>query len=90
MPYIYDIKMSSIRSIGSVKWFNNKSGFGFITSSDGEHAGKDIFVHYSAIAIEGYKTLKAGQLVDYEIQEGEKGLHAINVIPLEQKPQNHK
>jgi CspA family cold shock protein len=48
------------------------------------------FVHYSAIAIEGYKTLKAGQLVDYEIQEGEKGLHAINVIPLEQKPQNHK
>jgi CspA family cold shock protein len=72
---------------GMIKWFSNAKGFGFIVNENGN---SDIFVHYSAIAIEGYKTLKAGQLVDYEIQEGEKGLHAINVIPLEQKPQNHK
>ena len=74
---------------GMIKWFSNAKGFGFIVNERMEGNG-DIFVHYSAIAIEGYKTLKAGQLVDYEIQEGEKGLHAINVIPLEQKPQNHK
>ena len=76
---------------GMIKWFSNAKGFGFIVNENGNGNGNsDIFVHYSAIAIEGYKTLKAGQLVDYEIQEGEKGLHAINVIPLEQKPQDHK
>ena len=67
---------------GTIKWFSNAKGFGFIVN---EKVNGDIFVHYSAILTDGYKTLKAGQLVDYEIQEGEKGLHAINVIPSDQK-----
>ena len=67
---------------GTIKWFSNAKGFGFIVNETGNG---DIFVHYSAILTDGYKTLKAGQIVDYEIQEGEKGLHAINVIPSDQK-----
>jgi len=67
---------------GTIKWFSNAKGFGFIVNEKGNG---DIFVHYSAILTDGYKTLKAGQLVDYEIQEGEKGLHAINVMPSDQK-----
>ena len=67
---------------GTIKWFSNAKGFGFIVNEKGNG---DIFVHYSAILTNGYKTLKAGQLVDYEIQQGEKGLHAINVIPSDQK-----
>ena len=65
--------MSSIRSIGSVKWFNNKSGFGFITSSDGEHAGKDIFVHYSSIRAESsqYKYLVQGEYVEFDLVKSE-------------------
>lgn len=61
--------MSSIRSIGSVKWFNNKSGFGFITSSDGEHAGKDIFVHYSAIKVSKnqFRYLVQGEYVEFDL-----------------------
>ena len=61
--------MSSIRSIGSVKWFNNKSGFGFITSSDGEHAGKDIFVHYSAIKVakNQFRYLVQGEYVEFDL-----------------------
>ena len=68
--------------LGTIKWFSNAKGFGFIVNEKGNG---DIFVHYSAILTDGYKTLKAGQLVNYEIQEGEKGLHAINVIPTDQK-----
>jgi CspA family cold shock protein len=67
---------------GTIKWFSNAKGFGFIVNETGNG---DIFVHYSAILTDGYKTLKAGQIVDYEIQEGEKGLHAINVIPSDEK-----
>jgi len=61
--------MSSIRSIGSVKWFNNKSGFGFITSSDGEHVGKDIFVHYSAIKVakNQFRYLIQGEYVEFDL-----------------------
>jgi CspA family cold shock protein len=61
--------MSSIRSIGSVKWFNNKSGFGFITSSDGEHVGKDIFVHYSAIKVakNQFRYLVQGEYVEFDL-----------------------
>jgi CspA family cold shock protein len=61
--------MSSIRSIGSVKWFNNKSGFGFITSSDGDHAGKDIFVHYSAIKVakNQFRYLVQGEYVEFDL-----------------------
>ena len=68
--------------LGTIKWFSNAKGFGFIVNEKGNG---DIFVHYSAIMTDGYKTLKAGQLVNYEIQEGDKGLHAINVIPTDQK-----
>ena len=61
---------------GFVKWFNDAKGFGFI-----EHeTGRDVFVHYSVIECEGFKTLKDGEEVAYELKEGEKGLHAARVI----------
>ena len=65
--------------LGTIKWFSNSKGFGFIVN---ENSTQDIFVHYSSIVSEGYKTLKSGQAVNYEIKEGEKGLHAANVVPL--------
>jgi CspA family cold shock protein len=58
-------------STGQVKWFNNAKGFGFILPDEG---GDDLFAHYSAIGMEGYKTLKAGQLVSFDTIEGPKGL----------------
>lgn len=61
---------------GRVKWFNNEKGYGFIDHSSGE----DIFVHYSAIKHEGYKTLSEGQLVNFDLIETPKGLQAINVV----------
>lgn len=61
---------------GTVKWFNNAKGYGFILADEG---GEDLFAHYSAIQMEGYKTLKAGQTVAFEITKGDKGLHAINI-----------
>ena len=63
-------------STGQVKWFNNAKGFGFILSDEG---GDDLFAHYSAIGMDGYKTLKAGQLVTFDVIEGPKGLHAANI-----------
>ncbi len=61
---------------GIVKWFNNAKGFGFILPEDGEN---DIFAHYSSIDMEGYKSLKAGQSVEYDTINGPKGLHATNI-----------
>lgn len=61
---------------GIVKWFNNAKGFGFIEPEGG---GDDIFVHYSAIKSEGYKTLNEGQSVTYEAEQGPKGYHAVAV-----------
>ncbi len=61
---------------GSVKWFNNAKGFGFITQGGEE----DIFVHYSQIEGEGFKTLKQGEVVEFELRRGPKGLHAANVV----------
>ena len=62
--------------IGRVKWFNNEKGYGFIEFKENE----DIFVHYSAIEIEGYKTLSEGQIVEFDLIETAKGLQAINVL----------
>jgi cold shock protein len=61
---------------GTVKWFNNTKGYGFILSDNG---GGDIFAHYSAIDMDGYKTLKAGQTVQFETEQGPKGLHAKHI-----------
>lgn len=61
--------------VGKIKWFNNEKGYGFIEGSNDE----DIFVHYSAIKQDGYKSLLEGQIVEYELLETEKGLQAINV-----------
>jgi CspA family cold shock protein len=61
---------------GTVKWFNNAKGYGFILPEGG---GDDLFVHYSSIDMDGYKTLKAGQAVEYDTHEGDKGRHATNV-----------
>lgn len=60
---------------GTIRWFDNKKGYGFIEMSD----GKDLFVHYSAITMEGYKTLKAKEEVEFYIVEGEKGPQADDV-----------
>ncbi|MFU8815936.1 MAG: cold shock domain-containing protein CspD [Pseudomonadales bacterium] len=61
---------------GKVKWFNNAKGYGFILP---EHGGEDLFAHYSSIQMDGYKTLKAGQDVEYDLLEGPKGNHAVNI-----------
>lgn len=63
-------------AVGKVKWFNNAKGFGFIVPEEG---GEDIFAHYSTIQMDGYRSLKAGQQVTYEVQQGPKGLHAENI-----------
>ena len=61
---------------GTVKWFNNAKGFGFILPDDG---GDDLFAHYSSIEMDGYRTLKAGQPVTFEVEEGDKGRHAKKI-----------
>ena len=61
---------------GVVKWFNNAKGYGFI----GREGGPDVFVHYSAITVEGYKSLQEGDQVEFEIAQGQKGPQAANVI----------
>ncbi|MGL5718600.1 cold shock domain-containing protein [Cetobacterium sp.] len=60
---------------GTVKWFNKEKGFGFITCED----GKDVFVHYSGIATDGFKTLTDAQVVQFEVNQGDKGPIAVNV-----------
>ncbi|MBA1314812.1 cold shock domain-containing protein CspD [Pseudomonas monteilii] len=62
---------------GKVKWFNNAKGYGFINE---EGKSDDLFAHYSAIQMDGYKTLKAGQAVEFEIIQGPKGLHAVKIM----------
>lgn len=63
---------------GTVKWFNNAKGYGFIEPEEG---GEDIFVHYSTITMDGYKSLKAGQAVTFTLSDGPKGIHATEIVP---------
>jgi CspA family cold shock protein len=64
---------------GTVKWFNNEKGYGFISREDGE----DVFVHYSAISGEGFRSLQEGQRVEFEVTEGRKGPQASNVVKID-------
>ena len=64
-------------SVGTVKWFNDAKGFGFIAPEDGR---EDIFVHFSAIGTEGFRSLKEGQRVSFEVVQGPKGKQAANVV----------
>jgi CspA family cold shock protein len=61
---------------GRIKWFNDAKGYGFIETSDGE----DVFVHFSSISMDGFKTLAEGQEVEFEVRQTEKGLQAANVV----------
>lgn len=71
-------KGTELREQGTVKWFNASKGYGFIQRQSGE----DVFVHFSAIQAEGYKTLNEGQAVEFEVKRGPKGLQAENVTSL--------
>ena len=64
---------------GTVKWFNDSKGYGFIAQEDGT---KDVFVHHSNIAGDGFKSLPEGAKVEFEVREGQKGLEAVNVTPV--------
>ncbi len=63
---------------GTVKWFNNQKGYGFITDEN----GSEVFVHYSGLNMDGYKTLDEGQAVEFEVVEGPKGPQAVNVTKI--------
>ena len=67
----------SDREIGTVKWFNGSKGYGFISREDAD----DVFVHHSAILMEGFKTLDEGQRVEFSVESGPKGLQAVSVVP---------
>lgn len=69
----------SVKKLGTVKWFNDATGYGFITPDDG---GKDIFVHHSAIEMEGFRSLKENAKVSFEVEQGQKGPQAAKVTLL--------
>jgi CspA family cold shock protein len=73
-----EAKTMSDRITGTVKWFNGSKGYGFIEREGGE----DVFVHFSAIQAEGFKNLEEGQQVEFEVEQGPKGLQAANVVAL--------
>ncbi|GAA3557816.1 MULTISPECIES: cold shock domain-containing protein [Marinobacter] len=66
---------------GKVKWFNNAKGYGFIIE---EGCSDDLFAHFSSVQMEGYKTLKAGQAVTFDKKPSDKGIHAVNIVPVDQ------
>lgn len=66
------------RITGTVKWFNGNKGYGFISRED----GPDVFVHYTAIMSDGYRNLAEGQMVEFTVENGPKGLQAANVVPI--------
>ncbi len=68
----------SERIIGTVKWFNGSKGYGFLARED----GADVFVHYTSIQVDGYRSLAEGQKVEFSVQDGPKGLQAVDVVPL--------
>ena len=68
---------------GTVKWFNNSKGYGFITREGGE----DLFVHFKSITGEGYRTLKQGETVQFDVEQGAKGLQAVNVTRVSDRQQ---
>ena len=74
--FLSEVVMSGERVAGTVKWFNDSKGFGFIE----QEGGSDVFVHHSAIQAEGFKSLKEGQAVTMEVTQGQKGAQAENVI----------
>ncbi|AGF48291.1 CspA family beta-ribbon cold shock protein [Candidatus Kinetoplastibacterium oncopeltii TCC290E] len=72
----FNTDRNQAKSIGTVKWFNDAKGFGFITPDNG---GEEIFAHFSSIEMDGFKTLKEGQKVSYETVQGPKGKQALNI-----------
>lgn len=66
---------------GKVKWFNNAKGYGFIIE---EGCSDDLFAHFSSVQMDGYKTLKAGQAVTFDKKPSDKGVHAVNIVPVDQ------
>ncbi len=71
-----------MRSRGTVKWFNDQKGFGFITPEGSQGGGKDCFVHYSSIQADGFRSLKEGEEVEFDVVQGERGPAAENVTRL--------
>jgi CspA family cold shock protein len=78
-PFIIDSRKGNEMPTGTVKWFSEEKGYGFITPEGG---GKDLFAHHTAIQMSGFKTLKEGQRVEFEVREGQKGPQAANIKPL--------
>ena len=68
----------SEKEIGTVKWFNDAKGYGFISRESGD----DVFVHHTAIQMEGFKSLSEEQQVEFSVEQGDKGLQAVNVVPV--------
>jgi len=77
-PIIGEVKECIMSQVGKVKWFSAQKGYGFIECEDGQ----DVFVHFSAIKSEGYKTLEEGQKVQFDIVQGEKGPQAKDVVKI--------